>query len=37
MFGFRSVIAGDVLELLPQAMMDLEDVEETDDTLRWLM
>jgi hydroxyethylthiazole kinase-like uncharacterized protein yjeF len=35
--GFRSVVAGDVLELLPQAIMDLEDVEETDDTLRWLM
>ncbi len=35
--GFRSVIAGDVLELLPQVIMDLEEVEEEDDTLRWLM
>ncbi len=35
--GYRSVIAGDVLELLPQVIMDLEEVEEEDDALLWLM
>jgi hydroxyethylthiazole kinase-like uncharacterized protein yjeF len=34
--GFRSVIAGDVLDFLPQAIMDLETACPDDDTLTWL-
>lgn len=35
-YGFRSVMAGDVLDLLPQAILDLESASEEDDSLRWL-
>jgi hydroxyethylthiazole kinase-like uncharacterized protein yjeF len=36
-YGFRSVIAGDVLEFLPQAILELEMTEDETGPLRWIL